>query len=65
VDSAALVFQAGTSWVGDHLVTNGGRILTIVGLGDDLTAARTKAYANIARVTFAGARFRTDIGAGV
>jgi phosphoribosylamine--glycine ligase len=63
LDADALVFQAGTRRDGDQLVTNGGRILTLVGLGPDRKAARATAYANIARITAPGTRYRTDIGA--
>lgn len=63
VDAAALVFQAGTRRAGDQLVTNGGRILTVVGLGQDRVAAHDRAYANIARIMAPGTRYRRDIGA--
>ena len=57
----ALVFHAGTARHGDRLVTNGGRILNVTGTGDSITAARELAYAACARISFAGARYRTDI----
>jgi phosphoribosylamine--glycine ligase len=57
----ALVFHAGTALQGDRLVTNGGRILGITGVGDDLVAARANAYDAAARISFAGMRFRRDI----
>ncbi|HWN21436.1 MAG TPA: phosphoribosylamine--glycine ligase [Gaiellaceae bacterium] len=57
----ALVFHAGTARYGDRLVTNGGRILNVTGTGDSIAAARELAYAACARITFAGARYRTDI----
>ena len=57
----ALVFHAGTARHGDRLVTNGGRILNVTGTGDSLAAARELAYAGCAQITFAGARYRTDI----
>jgi phosphoribosylamine--glycine ligase len=63
LDPDALIFHAGTRRDGDRLVTNGGRILTVVGLGPDRAAARDRAYANIARIHCAGARYRGDIGA--
>lgn len=63
VDPAVLVLQGGTKRNGGELVTNGGRVLTVVGFGDDLATARAVAYANISRIHFDGARYRQDIGA--
>ena len=64
VREPAIVFQAGTraSDNGDTL-THGGRVLTVAALGDDLAAARAAAYANIARIHFEGAFYRSDIAA--
>jgi phosphoribosylamine---glycine ligase len=61
----ALVFHAGTARYGEQLVTNGGRILNVTGVADDLEAARTQAYQGAAAISFAGAHYRTDIGAEV
>jgi phosphoribosylamine--glycine ligase len=61
--AGALVFHAGTALQGDRLVTNGGRILGITGLGSSITGARAAAYAAAELVSFEGARFRRDIGA--
>jgi phosphoribosylamine--glycine ligase len=62
--AGALVFHAGTARHGDRLVTNGGRILNVTGLGPTVAEARAAAYAGVGRISFAGARFRRDI-AGV
>lgn len=64
VDASALVFHAGTRREGNEVVTSGGRVLTVVGAGSTLVAARTHAYANAERVTFEGRYFRRDVGAG-
>jgi phosphoribosylamine--glycine ligase len=48
-----------------RLVTAGGRVLTVVGVGADVAAARKRAYAGGARVDFPGAQHRSDIAAGV
>jgi phosphoribosylamine--glycine ligase len=57
----ALVFHAGTALHGDRLVTNGGRILGVTGLGDTVADARGAAYAAADRIAFEGARRREDI----
>jgi phosphoribosylamine--glycine ligase len=61
--AGALVFHAGTALREGELVTNGGRILTLVGAGADLAEARSVAYAGAGRISFAGARYRGDIAA--
>jgi phosphoribosylamine--glycine ligase len=59
--AGALVFHAGTALHGDRLVTNGGRILGVTGLGETVAAARAAAYAAADRIAFDGARRREDI----
>jgi phosphoribosylamine--glycine ligase len=56
-----LVFHAGTRRDGDAIVTAGGRVLTVVGLGPDVPAARDRAYEAAERITFEGRHLRTDI----
>ena len=46
-----------------QLVTSGGRILNVTGLGDTLEEARARAYEACELVSFRGARFRRDIAA--
>jgi phosphoribosylamine---glycine ligase len=58
----ALVFHAGTAERDHTLVTSGGRILSVTGVGRDLAAARELAYAAVERISFPGARYRRDIG---
>jgi phosphoribosylamine--glycine ligase len=57
----ALVFHAGTALRAGRVTTNGGRILTVVGLGEDVGAARESAYAAAGSISFPGARYRRDI----
>ena len=59
--AGALVFHAGTALHDGRLVTNGGRILDVVGLGATVEEARSAAYDAAGRIDFAGMRFRTDI----
>ena len=56
------VFHAGTIInKNDELVTNGGRVLCVVGLGEDVAKAKAKAYDAVAKIRFEGMQFRTDI----
>ena len=57
-----IVFHAGTRLLQDRLVTDGGRVLCVTALGDDVRAARRRAYEAVSEVRFAGQQFRTDIG---
>ena len=61
--AAALVFHAGTAVRGGQLVTNGGRVLNVTGLGPTLDAARDTAYAACASISFDGMQYRRDIAA--
>jgi phosphoribosylamine---glycine ligase len=61
--TGALVLHAGTALHDGRLVTNGGRILDVVGTGDTVEEARSAAYDAAARIDFAGMRYRTDIAA--
>jgi phosphoribosylamine--glycine ligase len=62
VDKDILVFHAGTK-VGTNgeVLTNGGRVLTVVAIGKDLEEARKKVYKNISRINFEGCYYRKDI----
>ena len=60
-DDTLKVFQAGTKQVGDDIVTNGGRVLCVTALGDDVATAREKAYAHINNIHFDGMFYRKDI----
>ena len=59
----ALVFHAGTAEQQGTVVTSGGRVLSVSGLGDDLAEARDQAYEACARISFQGMHHRRDIGA--
>ncbi len=63
--TGALVFHAGTALQERRLVTNGGRILNVVGQGETVAAARTAAYDAVSCIHFDGMQFRTDIAANV
>lgn len=57
----ALVFHAGTAEKDGRIVTNGGRVLGVVGLGADIASARKQAYSAADRISFEGKQNRTDI----
>ena len=57
----ALVFHAGTGEREGRLVTTGGRVLSIVGTGADLTAAAAHAYAAADMIQFVGMQLRHDV----
>jgi phosphoribosylamine--glycine ligase len=59
--TGALVFHAGTAVRDGALVTNGGRILNVTAVGEDVQQARRSAYDAVEEISFEGMRFRTDI----
>lgn len=64
-DVAALpdvkVFHAGSTSVKDDILTNGGRVLGVTALGNNLAAAQARAYSAVNRIYFKGMQFRKDI----
>ncbi len=56
------VFHAGTTLRDSQTVTSGGRVLCAVGLGTDVRAAQTQAYALVNTIRFDGMQCRRDIG---
>ncbi len=59
----AMAFHAGTRKTGPDLVTSGGRVLGITGLGRSLADSIRTAYEGVGRIRFEGMHFRRDIGA--
>ncbi|AHE99600.1 phosphoribosylamine--glycine ligase [Thioalkalivibrio paradoxus] len=60
---SAKVFHAGTRRSDDgRVLTDGGRVLCVVGLGDDFRDARNRAYQASQHIRFKGIYYRTDIG---
>lgn len=58
----AKVFHAGTRLVDHQVVTDGGRVLCVVGLGDSIKAAQHAAYAEVRQISWQDAWYRRDIG---
>jgi phosphoribosylamine--glycine ligase len=63
VPAGTLVFHAGTAERDGRIVTNGGRVLGVVGLGNGIAEARGRAYEAADRIRFEGKHCRTDIAA--
>ncbi len=62
VDKDVLVFHAGTRSGSDRMIyTDGGRVLAVVGVGQDMAEAREKVYRNISNICFEGCYYRKDI----
>ena len=61
IERDAFVFHAGTAAAGSGYVTSGGRVLTVVALGDSMAQARERAYRNADRIRFEGATYRSDL----
>ena len=58
------VLRAGTRADGDSIVASGGRVLSVVGRGASIDAARDRAYAGVALIDLPGSHHRSDIAAG-
>ncbi len=62
VDSHILIFHAGTKIVDNNLVTNGGRVLNVVGLGEEFKQTQQHVYNNVEKIAFEKMHYRKDIG---
>jgi phosphoribosylamine--glycine ligase len=56
------VFHAGTK-LGENgeVLTNGGRVLDVVALGDTVAEAKRKAYEAVSKISWKGSWYRTDV----
>ena len=61
-DENTKTFHAGTRLQESEVLTNGGRVLCVVGLGEDVAAAQANAYTGVSAIDWRGRYFRTDIG---
>ncbi|CAB4673029.1 unannotated protein [freshwater metagenome] len=55
------IFHAGTARTDEGLIASGGRVLTVTGIGSDLTEARNRAYRAISQISLPGSFYRSDI----
>ena len=56
------VFHAGTDLKDGQVMTNGGRVLGVTGLGEDIPRAIEKTYQAVKKISWDGVQYRTDIG---
>ena len=56
------VFHAGTKIQDGRVVTSGGRVLGVTGVGDTFKEARDRAYAGVSKISFEAMHYRRDIG---
>lgn len=63
--SSSRIIHAGTELVDGQFYTNGGRVLSVMGFGEDVASACADAYSGIKAVSFDGMFYRKDIGKGV
>ena len=61
-DPDVTLFHAGTKLDGGRVVTNGGRVLSLTAVAEDLPAAIAKSYRAVEQVSFANKYYRHDIG---
>jgi phosphoribosylamine--glycine ligase len=57
-----LIFYAGAINQNNQIETNGGRVLSVVGIDKNIEKARTKVYKDITKVNFNRSHYRKDIG---
>ena len=62
IDTIGKVFHAGTAEKDGNIVTNGGRVVCVVALGDSVTEAQQKAYQAVDKIGWDKVYYRTDIG---
>jgi phosphoribosylamine--glycine ligase len=56
------VFHAGTAFKDGQMITNGGRVLGVTGLGEDIPRAIEKTYQAVKKISWEGVHYRTDVG---
>ena len=56
------VFHAGTALKDGQMITNGGRVLGVTGLGEDIPRAIERTYQAVKKISWDGVHYRTDIG---
>lgn len=65
LDEDITVFHGGTRNAGGKILTDGGRVLAVTAVDEDMDMARKRVYRNIERIKFEGMQYRKDIGMGI
>jgi phosphoribosylamine--glycine ligase len=60
-NESTIIFHAGTQEKDGSLVSSGGRVMTVTGIGSDLESARHRAYQQISTIGLEGSFYRSDI----
>ena len=58
----SIVFHAGTKIVGSEIHTNGGRVIALTSLKENMNEALSSSFTNADKIKFEGKYYRTDIG---
>ena len=58
----SIIFHAGTKQSGNDVVTNGGRVLTVTGIGNNMNEALDQSYERVSKIHWDNVYFRKDIG---
>ena len=61
-ESDSIIFHAGTKKESENIITNGGRVLSVVSRADSFDLALKKSYQNIKPIKFEGKHYRKDLG---
>jgi phosphoribosylamine---glycine ligase len=62
METQSIIFHAGTKYNGERLVSSGGRVMNVVGMGPDIKQASERAYRGVSKISFDGMWCRSDIG---
>jgi len=62
LDRDIILIHSGTKKVDEELLTNGGRVLSLTSLADNIEEAKEKVYSNMDKINFEGMHYRKDIG---
>ena len=61
-ESDSIIFHAGTKKESENIVTNGGRVFSVVLRAESFDSALKKSYQNIKSINFEGKHYRKDLG---
>ena len=61
-ESDSIIFHAGTKKESENIITNGGRVFSVVSTAESFDSALKKSYQNIKSINFEGKHYRKDLG---